>query len=167
VQQHGFAISYNEVAIERLPDVGHEAAAACVKPPHGQFLGGLGHFRGAGRIDLEPHQVGGLDHEVRLGINEPGAPRFLLIIEANDDQRRRRGRRRSGGGGSAPVPSSGNLIATPVQRTSARPASASQPDSSFKRIACGSVLLHALLKMEASAPPVPRIMGWGNQNRTT
>jgi hypothetical protein len=41
---------------------------------------------------LQPHQVGGLGHQVRLGINELGAPRFLLLVEAKDDQRRRGGR---------------------------------------------------------------------------
>jgi|HubBroStandDraft_6_1064221.scaffolds.fasta_scaffold33255_5 hypothetical protein len=30
-----------------------------------------------------------------------------------------------------------------------------------------NVLLRVLLKMEAPAPLSPRIMGWGNQNRTT
>ena len=62
-----------------------------VKPPQRQFLGELGHFRRAGFIDLQSHQVGGLGHKVRLGIDELGAPRFLLIVEAKDDQRRRGG----------------------------------------------------------------------------
>ena len=91
------AKGHNEVAVQVLPDVRHEPSAVGVKPTQRQFLGELGHVLGAGFIDLEAHQVGGLGHEVRLGIDEPGAPRFLLVVEAKDDQGRAGGGRRRGG----------------------------------------------------------------------
>ena len=47
----------------------------------------------AGFIGLEPHRVGGLGYEVRLGIDEPGTTRFLLLIKAEDDQGRGSGGR--------------------------------------------------------------------------
>jgi hypothetical protein len=37
-------------------------------------------------IDLEVHQLGGLGHKVRLGVDKPGAARLLLVVVAKDDQ---------------------------------------------------------------------------------
>ena len=85
---------HNEVAVQGLPDVGHEPTAIGVKPTQRQFLGVLGYVFRTGFVDLEPQQVGGLGYEVRLGIDEPGTPRFLLVVEAKDDQGRRGGGRR-------------------------------------------------------------------------
>ena len=79
---------HNEVAVEVLPDVRHKPSAVGVKPTQRQFLGVLGYVFRTGFIDLEPHRVGGLGYEVRLGIDEPGTPRFLLLIKAKDDQGR-------------------------------------------------------------------------------
>ena len=59
-----------------------EPPAVGIKPTNGQFLGDLGHFRWGGLVDLEPHQVSGLGYEARVGIDEPGTPRFLLLIKA-------------------------------------------------------------------------------------
>src|SRR5262249_14075845 len=69
----------NNAGIEALPDVGHKPPAVGVKPPQRQFFRDLGHVWQAGLVHFEAHQVGGLCHEVRLGIDEPGAPRFLLL----------------------------------------------------------------------------------------
>src|SRR5260370_33764751 len=87
------AKGYNDVAIQRLPDVGHEPTAVGVKPPQGQFLGELGQFRRASFIDLQPYQAGGLGHDVGSGIDGPGAPRFRPRVEAKADKRRPEGRR--------------------------------------------------------------------------
>src|SRR5271166_2569562 len=72
-----------------LPDIRHKPSAVGVKPTQRQFLGVLGYVFRTGFIDLEPHRVGGLGYEVRLGIDEPRTPRFLLLVEAKDDQGRR------------------------------------------------------------------------------
>ena len=61
------------------------------------MLGVLGYVFRTGFIDLEAQQVGGLGYEVRLGIDEPGTPRFLLLIKAKDDQGRGSGGARHGG----------------------------------------------------------------------
>jgi hypothetical protein len=82
---------HNEVAVQGLPDVGHKPSAAGVKPSQGQFLGVLGYVFRTGFVDLEPQQVGGLGHQVRSGIDEPGAARLLLLVKAKDDQGRRGG----------------------------------------------------------------------------
>ena len=79
---------HNEVAVQGLSDIGHEPSAVGVKPTQRQFLGVLGYVFRTGFIDLEAQQVGGLGYEVRLGIDEPGTPRFLLLIKAKDDQGR-------------------------------------------------------------------------------
>jgi hypothetical protein len=78
-----------------LPDVWYEPSAVGVKATQRQFLGDIGHFRRRRFVDLEAHQVCGLGHEVRLAIDEPGTPRFLLLVKAKDDQ----GRAGSGRGG--------------------------------------------------------------------
>jgi hypothetical protein len=67
---------HNEITVEVLPDVWHKPTAVGVKATDGQFLGDLGYVFRTGFIDLEPHRVGGLGHEVRLGIDEPGARGF-------------------------------------------------------------------------------------------
>jgi hypothetical protein len=58
---------HNEVAVQRLPDVGHEPAAVGIKPTQRQFLGVLGYVFRTGFVDLEPQQVGRLGYEVLLG----------------------------------------------------------------------------------------------------
>jgi hypothetical protein len=78
-----------------LPYVWHKPSAVGVKPTQRQFLGVLGYVFRTGFIDLEAQQVGGLGYEVRLGINEPGAPRLLLVVKAKNDQRRVGGGRRA------------------------------------------------------------------------
>src|ERR1700730_7445538 len=75
---------HNEVAVQRLPDIRHKPTAVGVKPSQGQFLGDLGYVFRTGFIDLEAQQVGNLGYEVRFGIDEPGAPRFLLVVEAKE-----------------------------------------------------------------------------------
>src|SRR6202048_3292163 len=94
---------HNEVAVQRLPDIRHKPTAVGIKPSQGQCLGDLGYVFRTGFVDLEAQQVGNLGYEVRFGIDEPGAPRFLLVVEAKDDQRRAGGgRSRDGRFGDRP-----------------------------------------------------------------
>jgi hypothetical protein len=65
---------------------GHSAqtpTSVGVKPSQGQFLCDLGYVFRTGFIDFEPQQVSGLGHQVRFGIDEPGAPRLLLVVVAD------------------------------------------------------------------------------------
>jgi hypothetical protein len=37
-------------------------------------------------VDLEPHELSGLGHQVRFGINKPGAAWLLLLVKAERQQ---------------------------------------------------------------------------------
>ena len=90
----------NDFAVKRLPHVRHEPAAVGIEPADRQLFGNLSHIRGAGFVDAESHELGGLGNEVRLVADKPSATRLLLLVKAEHEQadvvRRRTGALGSG-----------------------------------------------------------------------
>ena len=77
----------DELAVQALPDVGHEAAAVAVKPADRQLLGKGGQVFGDRFIDLEVHKPGGLGDQLGIGGRELSPLRFVVLVVAEDDER--------------------------------------------------------------------------------
>ena len=77
----------DDLAVQALPDVRHEAAAVAVKPADRQLLGKGGQVFGGRFIDLEVHEPGGLGDQVGIGGRELGRLRFVVLVVAEDDER--------------------------------------------------------------------------------
>ena len=77
----------DELAVQGLPDVRHEAAAVAVQPADRQLLGKGGQVFAGRLIDLEVHELGSLGHQVGIGGREPGPLRFVVLVVAEHDQR--------------------------------------------------------------------------------
>ena len=77
----------DDLAVQALPDVRHEAAAVAVKPADRQLLGQGGQVFGGRFIDLEVHEPGGLGNQVGIGGRELSRLRFVVLVVAEDDER--------------------------------------------------------------------------------
>src|ERR1700729_4359054 len=77
----------NDLAVQVLPDVGHESLAVGIEPTNRQLLGQLGQFLRCRLVDVQVHELSGLGYEVGIGAFEPRAPWLLMLIEAERDQR--------------------------------------------------------------------------------
>jgi hypothetical protein len=66
---------HDDLAVQALPDIRHEAAAVAVKPADRQLLGKSGQVFGDRFIDLEVHELGGLGNQLGIGGRESGRPR--------------------------------------------------------------------------------------------
>ena len=78
---------HDDLAVQALPDVGHEAAAVAVKPADRQLLGKGGQVFGGRFIDFEIHQLGSLGNQVGIGGRELSRLRLVVLVVAEDDER--------------------------------------------------------------------------------
>ena len=77
---------HDDLAVQALPDVGHEAEAVIVEPALRQLLGKRDQVFGGRCIDLEIHQLGGLGDQLGIGGRKSGRPRFVVLVIAEDDE---------------------------------------------------------------------------------
>lgn len=78
---------HDDLAVQALPDIRHEAATVTVQPALRQLFGKGGQVFAGCFINFEVHELGGLGKQFGIGGRKPRRPRFVVLVIAEDDER--------------------------------------------------------------------------------